>query len=122
LAVGDAESAVASLQVALASWAHIDVPVERDATAALLREAEGRLAAGRGATEARRPLGLSRREIEVLIEVAHGATNQQVADALFIAERTVARHMSNLFTKLGVSSRTAAAAIAHEHGLISTKE
>jgi len=96
--------------------------VERDASAALLREAEARHAGGTGASEAGRPLGLSRREIEVLIEVAHGATNRQVADALFIAERTVARHVSNIFTKLGVSSRTAAAAIAHEHGLASTEE
>lgn len=122
LAVGDAESAVVELQIALTSWSHIDVPLERDATAALLREAESRVAGGGGTSEVRRPLGLSRREIEVLIEVAHGATNRQVADALFIAERTVARHMSNIFTKLGVSSRTAAAAIAHEHGLDSTNE
>jgi ATP/maltotriose-dependent transcriptional regulator MalT len=122
LAVGDAESAVAESQIALTSWSHIDVPMERDASVALLRQAEGRLAGGPGATDARRPLGLSRREIEVLIEVAHGATNRQVADALFIAERTVARHMSNIFTKLGVSSRTAAAAIAHGHGLANTKE
>jgi len=122
LAVGDADAAVAELQIALTAWSHIDVPVERDASAALLREAETRHAGGTGASEAGRPLGLSRREIEVLIEVAHGATNRQVADGLFIAERTVARHVSNIFTKLGVSSRTAAAAIAYEHGLSSTAE
>lgn len=122
LAVGDADAAVSELQLALASWSQLDVPTERDACASLLRKAEGQLDGRDGATTSRRLLGLSPREIEVLLEVAHGATNRQVADALFIAERTVARHISNIFTKLGVTSRTAAAAIAHEHGLVVRKE
>jgi DNA-binding NarL/FixJ family response regulator len=41
-----------------------------------------------------------------------------VADVLALSEKTVARHLANVFTKLGVSSRTAAAAFAHEHGLV----
>jgi len=43
-------------------------------------------------------------------------TNRQIAEALVISEKTVARHVSNIFTKLGVGSRTAAAAWEHRHG------
>ena len=62
--------------------------------------------------------GLTAREVEVLRLVAAGRTNREVADALVISERTVARHMSNIMTKLGVSTRTAAGAFAFEHGLV----
>jgi DNA-binding NarL/FixJ family response regulator len=54
----------------------------------------------------------------VLALVAAGHTNRQVADSLTISDRTVGRHLSNIFVKLGVSSRTAAAAFAYEHGLV----
>lgn len=64
-----------------------------------------------------RPDGLTAREVEVLVLVAEGKTNREVAGALFLSEKTVARHLSNIFTKLDVSSRTAAAAYAFEHGL-----
>ncbi|HWH34039.1 MAG TPA: response regulator transcription factor [Acidimicrobiales bacterium] len=64
------------------------------------------------------PGGLTGREVEVLALVAAGHTNRQVADSLTISERTVGRHLSNIFVKLGVSSRTAAAAFAYEHGLV----
>ncbi len=64
------------------------------------------------------PGGLTAREGEVLRLVAAGRSNQQIAAELVISERTVARHLSNLFTKLGVGSRTAAAAYAYEHGLV----
>jgi DNA-binding CsgD family transcriptional regulator len=63
------------------------------------------------------PAGLTAREAEVLVLVAEGCTNKRVADALFLSERTVARHLSNIFVKTGSSSRTAAAAFAHAHGL-----
>ena len=46
-----------------------------------------------------------------------GKTNRQIAEALFISEKTVARHVSNIFTKLAVSSRAAATAYAYRHGL-----
>ena len=59
------------------------------------------------------------REVEVLRLVAKGCTNRDIASMLFISERTVHRHLSNIFTKLGVSSRTAATAYAFEHGLAS---
>jgi DNA-binding CsgD family transcriptional regulator len=62
--------------------------------------------------------GLTRREVEVLAEVARGSTNREIASALVISEKTVARHLSNIFTKLGCSSRTAAAAYALERGLV----
>jgi DNA-binding NarL/FixJ family response regulator len=64
--------------------------------------------------------GLSAREIEVLRLVATGKTNRAIATELFISERTVERHVSNIFTKLDVSSRAAATAYAYEHQLIST--
>ena len=71
-------------------------------------------------TEARAPddHGLTARELEVLRLVAAGKTNREIASALVISERTVARHLQNIFAKLGVSSRTAASAFAFEHDLV----
>jgi DNA-binding NarL/FixJ family response regulator len=63
------------------------------------------------------PGGLTAREAQVLGLVAEGMTNKEAASALTISEKTVARHLANIFTKLGLSSRTAAAAYAIEHGL-----
>jgi DNA-binding CsgD family transcriptional regulator len=62
--------------------------------------------------------GLTAREAQVLRLVATGMTNRAVAAELFLSEKTVARHVSNIFTKLGVSSRAAATAYAYEHGLV----
>lgn len=62
--------------------------------------------------------GLSRREMEVLAKVASGLTNKAIAEELFISERTVERHVSNIFVKLNVSSRSAIAAYAYTHQLI----
>ncbi|MGH8977546.1 MAG: helix-turn-helix domain-containing protein, partial [Acidimicrobiia bacterium] len=62
--------------------------------------------------------GLSARELEVLALVVTGMTNREIADRLFISDKTVARHVSNVFTKIGVSSRAAATAYAYEHGLV----
>jgi ATP/maltotriose-dependent transcriptional regulator MalT len=61
--------------------------------------------------------GLTGREIEVLVQLATGKTNRAIAAELFISEKTVARHVSNIFTKLGLSSRAAATAYAYEHDL-----
>lgn len=63
------------------------------------------------------PGGLTAREAEVLACVATGRTNREVAAELVLSEKTVARHLSNIFNKLGLSSRTEAAAYAFEHGL-----
>ena len=70
---------------------------------------------GRGSN----PGGMTDREVEVLRLVAKGCTNRDVAAMLFISERTVHRHLSNIFVKLGISSRSAATAYAFEHGIAS---
>jgi len=62
--------------------------------------------------------GLTAREVEVLRLVSAGKTNRTIADELVISEKTVARHVSNIFTKLGLSSRSAATAYAYEHDLV----
>ncbi|MDZ7732934.1 MAG: LuxR C-terminal-related transcriptional regulator [Acidimicrobiia bacterium] len=64
------------------------------------------------------PGGLTRREVEVLGAVADGRTNAGIAAALGISERTVERHVSNIFVKLDVASRTEAARVAFDHGLV----
>jgi ATP/maltotriose-dependent transcriptional regulator MalT len=66
-----------------------------------------------------RPAGLTERELEVLKLVAEGRSNPDIARVLVLSHKTVERHLSNIFTKLDVPSRTAAAAYAHEHGLMS---
>ena len=63
------------------------------------------------------PHGLTPREREVLALVATGRTNRAVATELVLSEKTVARHVSNIFTKIGCTSRAAATAYAYEHGL-----
>jgi DNA-binding CsgD family transcriptional regulator len=62
--------------------------------------------------------GLSRRELEVLRLVAAGKTNREIASTLVVSEHTVARHLQNIFAKLGVTSRTAATAFAFQHELV----
>jgi DNA-binding CsgD family transcriptional regulator len=62
--------------------------------------------------------GLTRRELQVLRLVASGKSNREIAAELFISEHTVARHVQNIFSKLSVSSRTAATAFAFEHELV----
>jgi DNA-binding CsgD family transcriptional regulator len=62
--------------------------------------------------------GLSPRELDVLRLVAAGATNKAIAAQLVISERTVERHVSNIFAKLGLSTRAAATAFAYQHGLV----
>lgn len=64
------------------------------------------------------PDGLSPRELEILRLVATGKTNRQIAADLYISDKTVARHLANIYTKLGLSSRAAATAYAFERGLV----
>jgi DNA-binding CsgD family transcriptional regulator len=68
--------------------------------------------------EAEQAPGLSAREREVLTHLAAGQTNREIAMELAISQHTVSRHVENLFTKLGVTSRAAATAYAYEHGLL----
>ena len=62
--------------------------------------------------------GSRARELEVLRLVAAGKTNREIAASLVISEHTVARHVQNIFAKLGLSSRAAATAFAFEHDLV----
>lgn len=103
--LGDEESAVADLTAARKAFADLGaVPAERQAAALL--------------GEQKMPGGLSPREIEVLRLVATGMSNPEIAAQLVLSEKTVARHVSNIFTKLNVGSRTSAAAFAYEHHLV----
>ena len=77
-----------------------------------------RLAAG--SDRAAASAGLTRREVEVLRLIAAGRSNRQIADELFLSERTVARHVSNILGKLGLANRSSATAFAFEHGLTAT--
>ena len=64
------------------------------------------------------PDGLTPRELEVLVLLAQGKTNRVIAQELFISEKTVASHVSHIFTKLTVTSRSAATAYAYDHHLV----
>jgi DNA-binding CsgD family transcriptional regulator len=105
LALGDAESG----RRALASARQVFVTVGARPDVEAVDQAVG---------PPSRPAGLSEREIEVLRLVAAGQSNAQIASGLVLSDRTVARHLSNIFGKLGVGSRTAAAAFAFEHDLL----
>jgi DNA-binding NarL/FixJ family response regulator len=70
-----------------------------------------------GSRDRSRVGGLTGREVEVLQLVATGRTNREIAEELVISEKTVARHVANIFVKAGVSSRAAATAYAYRHGL-----
>ena len=88
--------------------------LDQDATAAVLA------AAGHAARRVRSPLpaGLSEREVEVLRLVSRGLTNRQIAEQFTISPRTAEHHVQHIYTKLGISSRAAAAIFAMEHDLL----
>jgi ATP/maltotriose-dependent transcriptional regulator MalT len=144
LETGDPAGALPYLRKAVQLWQSVKCPYETArvqvligrACAALgdLRSSTGQMESARrtftdlGAAPAldevlrltepdRPPGGLTAREVEVLRLVAAGRSNAQIATELVLSERTVARHLSNIFDKLHVPSRTAAAAYAYEHGL-----
>ena len=104
-ALGDGESARAELTAALTAFRDLGARPDADEVALLLQPAA-------------LPGGLTAREVEVLRLVASGRSNAQIAAELVLSEKTVARHLSNIFGKLDVESRTAAAAYAYEHGLV----
>ena len=105
-ALGDEDAAALELGAARAAFAELGAVTD-------LRRLD-RLTPG----EARTPRDLTDREVEVLRLAAAGQSNREIAAALTISEHTVARHMQNIFAKLGVSSRTAAGAFAFEHDLV----
>jgi DNA-binding NarL/FixJ family response regulator len=147
LASGDHAEALVALRRAWAAWNEIDASYETarvrvlialacraigdEDTAAMELEAAGRvfsdLGAGPDLARVRRAFGarpgaggaqLTGRELEVLRLLAAGRTNREIAGALVISERTVDRHVSNLFSKLDVQSRSAATAYAYEHEIV----
>ena len=106
-ALGDSESA--DLELDAARWAFQRLGAEPDLARIAMMAAEA---------SARPAEGLTGREVEVLALVAAGKTNRDIAGELVISEKTVARHLSNIFGKLGVASRSAATAYAFQHGLV----
>jgi DNA-binding NarL/FixJ family response regulator len=64
------------------------------------------------------PGGLTKREVDILARLAGGATNKQVAEQAFLSEKTVRRHLANIYSKLGVSSRTAAVSWAYANRVV----
>jgi DNA-binding NarL/FixJ family response regulator len=104
-ALGDTDSADMELDAARSAFETLGAVPDAAAVAALAPGA------------AQRPGGLTARELEVLALVARGSTNRQIAEHLVISEKTVASHVGHIFTKLGLSSRSAATAYAYEHDL-----
>ncbi|MGH7665635.1 MAG: helix-turn-helix transcriptional regulator [Gemmatimonadaceae bacterium] len=103
-ALGDSDAAARELDAAEAAFTHLGAILDSNNLATL-----------RG--HPRLPDGLTPREAEVLALVAAGKSNHDVATALSISRKTVARHLSNIFAKIDVSSRTQAAAYAFAHDL-----
>ena len=147
LAEGDAQAALVALRRAAQVWQELEAPYEAARTrvlvglacravgdhdtAALELEAARSVFAELGAAPdlarvdslARREdtadtHGLTARELQVLRLVAAGRTNKAIAAELVVSERTIDRHVSNIFSKLRVSSRAAATAYAYEHRLV----
>jgi ATP/maltotriose-dependent transcriptional regulator MalT len=146
LADGDAQDALPPLRRACLAWQELEAPYEAarvrallglacravgdDDTAALELDAARAVFDELGAAPDLARLdslagevgghehGLTGRELQVLRLVAAGRSNREIASELVISEHTVARHVQNIFTKLRVSSRTAATAFAFEHDLV----
>jgi len=146
LAEGETQAALGSLRQALTIWRDLQAPYEAARVTVLMAQACQKLADVDGArmeraaaVEAFRQLGarpdlgrlesspevspatsdrLTAREVEVLRLVARGKTNRTIAQELDISDKTVARHVSNIFTKLDLSTRAAATAYAFKHRLV----
>ena len=150
IADGDPLRALSHLRAAHVAWREMGAPYESARTRVLaaaacraLEDDDGadleldaaiatfeRLGAGPDVAQARVVAGspadaaadvLSPRERQVVALVATGRTNREVAAELHISDKTVARHLSNVFAKLGLSSRAAATAYAYEHDLVSSR-
>jgi DNA-binding CsgD family transcriptional regulator len=106
-ALGDEDGRTLEFQAARHAFARLNAVPDL----ARLDSLAGHAAPGKGH-------GLTRRELEVLGMVAAGHTNKTIAAELVLSERTIDRHISNIFAKLGVSSRAAATAYAYEHQLL----
>jgi ATP/maltotriose-dependent transcriptional regulator MalT len=148
LAQGAVAEACDTLRRALDTWRALDVPYEVATTHTLLGQALRQNGDDAGSAESFAaasvlfdqigarldtrtlgeepkpplPAGLTMREVEVLRLIAAGMTNNEVAAALYLSGKTVSRHLSNIFTKIGVTSRAAATAFAFEHQLVETQK
>jgi DNA-binding NarL/FixJ family response regulator len=148
LATGRTEEALSTLRAACSGWTELEAPYdcakvrvllarayrqlgdiessrrELDAARSAFEELGAELDAREAGGERRAtlPNGLTEREGEVLALVAAGSTNRQIAEALLLSQKTVERHVSNIFTKLAVTSRTAAARFAFERGIASPRD
>jgi DNA-binding CsgD family transcriptional regulator len=145
LAEGDARAAVVALRGAWQAWRELEAPYDAarvrvlvglgcralgdEEAAAMELDAARGVFAQLGAAPARvealahreaawKAHGLTERELQVLQLLAAGKTNHAIASQLLVAEKTVDRHVTNLYTKLGVSSRAAATAFAYQHELL----
>jgi DNA-binding NarL/FixJ family response regulator len=147
LADGDARAALTALRRACAGWKELEAPYEAARAHLLIGSADRALGdedsaqmefdaarSGFSALDAAPDLarvdelspttrrrvagGLSAREVQVLRLVATGLTNRAIAAELVISDKTVATHVNSIFTKLGLSSRSAATAYAYEHRLV----
>ena len=128
--------AMGTLRLGLNTWHELDAPYEAARTRMLLAGAYRALgdaeAADREEDAARatfdrlgvvvaseeRPAGLTHREVEVVRLVAAGKSNRAIAEQLVLSEKTVARHLSNIFVKTGAASRSAVTAFAYDSGLL----
>jgi len=119
-AAGDRDSAVAALRDAYATARQLGAAPLQGHLETMARRLRVRPGATVGAAPAtpEAAYGLTRREREVLAEVAAGRTNREIAEALFISESTAGVHVSNILGKLGVSTRTEAARVALDQGLV----
>lgn len=147
LAEGEARAALAALRRAWTTWQELEAPyeaarvrvfiglscrelgdedtteMELDAARRVFRQLGAapdlaRVEALSRKADAKAAGGLTAREVQVLRLVAAGKTNRAIAAELFISDKTVARHVNNIFTKLGLSSRSAATAYAYQHDLL----
>ena len=133
LSGGNAEGALPVLRAACQRWLELAAPIEAARVCERLAEAyesfgddasaAAELARAQatyrrlGVRAAELPGGLSRREAEVLALLAAGRSNREIAEELVISDRTVARHLTNIYRKIAVTSRTQAARYAIDHGL-----
>jgi DNA-binding NarL/FixJ family response regulator len=138
LAQGRAAEAMALLRKALNTWHELDAPYEVALTRLLLADAYWALGAVEDASRERAaadgcfarlgvvssraalPMGLTAREVEVVRLIASGATNRAIAETLVVSHKTVARHVSNIFGKVGATSRSGVTAFAYDCGLMGT--
>jgi DNA-binding CsgD family transcriptional regulator len=147
LAAGNWQASLASLRPAAEQWRHLAAPYEsararelvgracsglgdEDSARLELEAARQTFARLGAATDLARIEGrsghdgasdqheLTKRELEVLRLLSAGETNREIAAGLVVSIRTVDRHVSNIYAKLGVSSRAAATSYAHQHGLV----